>query len=157
MKVGFTGTRAGMNEDQHDNLVTIMRLFEPTRATHGDCVGADKQFFDIANSLGIETESRPGKSKRFQSQSATSAFRAFTDSDLKHAPEPYHDRNRKIVDRCHILLACPARRNGRGGTWYTINYAIEIGRPVIIIHADGKLERHHESELSEIVKETSSD
>lgn len=149
MKIGFTGSRNGINDSQHENLVIIMKFeIEPTRATHGDCVGADKQFFDIANSLGIETESRPGESKRFQSQSATAAFRAFTDSDLKHAPEPYYDRNRKIVEGCDILLACPASRNEKGGTWYTIKHAIKIGRPVIIIHADGKLERHHESESS---------
>ena len=66
-----------------------------------------------------------------------------------HEPRQYHERNRNIVDATDILVATPKENKGdiyRGGTWYTINYAVSKGKPVYIIWPDGRqiLKRKYE-------------
>jgi hypothetical protein len=59
-------------------------------------------------------------------------------------PKPYLDRDRDIVDATDLLIATPfhayteAHLNyAAGGTWYTVRYAINRGKPVKLIDPDG--------------------
>ncbi len=49
--------------------------------------------------------------------------------------ECFHIRNRYMVDSCDLLIAV---YNGqeKGGTAYTVNYAMKQGKEVVIIHPD---------------------
>lgn len=48
----------------------------------------------------------------------------------KYVPQCYIDRDRRIVDDCDVLLAVWDGIKS-GGTWQTIKYAREIGRPIV--------------------------
>lgn len=134
MKIGFTGTRNGMTQAQKDELARISAE-EPTPSAfhHGDCLGADLEAFTIFKLAGIHTESHPPEDSR---------LRAFTQSSVEHLPLPYLERNRRIVDSTDLLVACPAGfwETPRGGTWYTIRYARSVGKHLIIIWRDGRVE-----------------
>jgi nucleoside 2-deoxyribosyltransferase len=61
-------------------------------------------------------------------------------------PLAYLARDRAMVDEADILIAAPRRsaEEANSGTWYTINYAARVGRPVIIVYPSGYCE-HHEN------------
>jgi hypothetical protein len=98
----------------------------------GDCVGADKQFFEIAKkheprciTIGhIPTED---------------TFRAFLLYDSVKSAKPYLVRNEDIVDQSNILVAAPHQQTevNRSGTWATIRYARKFKVPTVIVFPDG--------------------
>ena len=44
-------------------------------------------------------------------------------------------RDRTIVEETDVLLVCPKQmeRQLKGGTWYTHDYAVKLGKPLSII------------------------
>lgn len=103
---------------------------------HGDCIGADKEFHDIAVKLGLSKTigKRPCNIKN---------KRAFTEEGTWLAePEPPLDRNKKIVDDGTLLIACPKKfvEELRSGTWATIRYARKKNKDIIIIFPDGTID-----------------
>ena len=48
------------------------------------------------------------------------------------------ERNRYMVDCCDVLLAYLYAE--RGGTWYTVKYALKKGKKIIYIHKKGEEE-----------------
>jgi len=123
MTIGFTGTRRGMTDYQKASVHQFLRNKKPHTVHHGDCAGADEQFHDIARSLGIRIEVHPPKDD---------SWAAYCQGDLQHAPRPYLQRNRDIVDASDMLLACPktGKEQLRSGTWATVRYAEGKGIPV---------------------------
>lgn len=142
MILGITGTRQGMTALQlcfctaHLDTIFYSASFGPCHLIHGDCVGADEQAWAIADGLGWNTTALPS--------TADPKWHANTPSTHIEQRRPSLERNRLIVDRCHLLLAFPGDGPERGGTWYTINYARANGRHLIIIWPDG--ETSHENE-----------
>lgn len=57
--------------------------------------------------------------------------------ELRYAGHPsaegYHHRNRWMVDRSRFVIAFPRGVDLTSGTWYTLNYAAEQGRPRLIV------------------------
>lgn len=47
--------------------------------------------------------------------------------------EAYYARNRWMVDRSDLVIGFPHGDNPRSGTWYTIHYGAEHGRPRLIV------------------------
>lgn len=45
----------------------------------------------------------------------------------------YHARNRWMVDRSLFVIGFPRGTNPKSGTWYTINYAAELGKPRLVV------------------------
>jgi hypothetical protein len=129
-KLGFTGTRRGMTEDQKESVRDFMLIFEPDEFIHGGCVGADEEAARIASELGIWTNELPGNILWYRTQ-----FR----SNETHFPQHPLKRNRVIVRTCDYLLACPFQYEEirRSGTWATIRYARELGKPMLIIQPQG--------------------
>ena len=51
----------------------------------------------------------------------------------KLGTEAYHVRNRWMVDRSDLVIGFPRDDNPSSGTWYTIHYGAEQGRPRLIV------------------------
>lgn len=131
MKVSFTGTRKGMNEEQKTLFEEILKELKAHALFHGDCIGADNDAHVIANALNIEILKRP---------CVLLDQRAHTKEGICIAePEQPLDRNKKLVDDGEILVATPAGMDEeqRSGTWSTIRYARKVEKPIIIIFPNG--------------------
>lgn len=130
MKVGFTGTQAGMTELQKRAIVNILKTLNIEEAHMGDCIGADADFYDIINEMGIKTVGH------IPNIDAKRAFKAYSE---ERQPKPYLVRNREIVNESNLLLSTPkeSQEELRSGTWATIRYGKKIGEPTIIIYPDG--------------------
>jgi len=126
MRIGFTGTGQGINDEQIEAVGKKLRELGATELHQGDCVGADATSNAIAAGLGIKTVQHPPTNPK---------ARAFTKCDEVRPAKPYLERNRDIVDECEHLIACPLTRQEhlRSGTWSTIRYARKQGKPMTII------------------------
>ena len=132
MRVGFTGTQHGMTDAQAARLNTLLVLYDCTEFHHGDCIGADAQAHDIAQSLPASIVIHPP---------TDSSKRAFKDGGMLLPRLPYLERNHAIVDTTELLIATPHQSTEvlRSGTWATIRYARRIGSRCIVINLDGSL------------------
>ncbi len=127
VKIGFTGTRDDLTDFQKVSLKNyIANIKDPIEsAHHGDCVGADTVFHNACVELGIKVVIHPP---------VVSALRAFNNAEEILPEKTYFERNRDIVDTCDLLIACPKTDfETKGGTWYTINYALKKKVPVVKI------------------------
>lgn len=133
MIIGFTGTRNGMTPPQRATVEKVVAKllfdFGAHEAHHGDCVGADAEFSDIAFPLAA-IHVRPGPD---------GPLRAHKGAAVYYPEKTHFARNRDIVKGCDLLLATPRlmTEEDRGGTWYTINFARKVGKPIIIVWPDG--------------------
>jgi len=136
MKVGFTGTQDGMTDDQVTLIVEVVsELTEMDEMHHGDCIGADEQFFTIVRTLLPDVQII-GHLPEDESK------RAFCENDVEREPLPYLVRNRNIVEEADMMFATPKgpERMRGSGTWATIRYARKAGIKLAIIWPDGKYE-----------------
>ena len=137
--VGYTGTRHGMSPAQLDHvirLVTGLYKLDELTAHHGDCVGGDNEFHDVmtrfARAIVIHAP-------------VDRANRAYCDRDQPRG-DNRHDtivmpakthfaRNRDIVIASSIMIAAPYEPiyQTRGGTWYTVDYARKMGKPLALV------------------------
>lgn len=136
MKVGFTGTRLGMtlpqlrafqltvcDIDTHDLVISEFH--------HGDCVGADTQAHDFMQTVRkVEVHIHPPIDPK---------HRAWNHADVLYDPQKYHTRNRAIMRRADVAIACPENMKWRpgSGTWGTIVYARQRQKPLALIYPDG--------------------
>jgi hypothetical protein len=132
VKVGFTGTRHGMTEEQWRTVRMTLIILRATECHHGDCIGADLQFAKLASVLGGTTVSHPPVKRE---------LRAFHMSDQVRAPKTYVARDHDIVDDTDVLIATPktAHEEPRSGTWLTVRYARKQGKRVFLILPDGRV------------------
>jgi hypothetical protein len=147
MKIfGFTGTRSGMTDAQKAAVIAILDEYDEKykdpdgtlpefQGLHGDCIGADEDFDDICNGIGMETFCRPCTFKNMRAN--TGAFESAE-------PKPPMQRNRDIVASADIMIACPPNfepiKKG-SGTWATIGFTRKAGKPLVIIYPDGSVAR----------------
>lgn len=126
MKVGFTGTQAGMTEGQVQQLANALLWLKCQEFHHGDCIGADKMAHFTIRRSGIYKVGHPP---------LITSKRAYCLFDKELPPKPYLERNHDIVDATEVLIACPKlkREELRSGTWATVRYARKVGKPVIIL------------------------
>ena len=120
MNIGFTGTQEGMTMGQSFTLERLLKAVlsheEVTEVHHGDCIGADKEFHDLAVIYGLKDKIviHPPKNSR---------ARAFCESEQVREPKDYMVRNQNIVDESEIIFATPLNDEAsspRSGTWATI-------------------------------------
>lgn len=113
-----------MTERQYNAVHAI--LPPETAVHHGDCVGADAEFHDIAWGMCFIIVHPP----------IEDMYRAFCIApDKTLEPRPYLARNKDIVNQSDILIAAPNTlvEEWRSGTWSTVRYARKMGKPVIIL------------------------
>src|SRR5579884_3591768 len=131
MRLGFTGTRRGMTAAQRDRCAALLLRWQPAELHHGDALGADAELHQIARENGIRIVVHPANVPQ---------HRAFSNGDRVEPPRTKRARDRAIVDASDLVLATPAPPDVEGlesGTWYTIQYALFAGEPVIIVWPDG--------------------
>lgn len=132
---GFTGTRSGMTPDQAKTIRGILVENEVMIVNHGDCVGADAQFDDIARSLGIVRRLYP---------SNLESMRAHCESrgaSLVTYPAPPLVRNEWILRASEALIAAPKEYHEqlRSGTWSTIRKASKMRLRVLLVYPNGSI------------------
>lgn len=133
--IAFTGTRRELPQPQRDAL---REELERRRAVgfhtllHGDCVGADAAAHELATELTLAVHifppDKPGMRALCQGAAHT------------HEPRPYLVRNRLMVDRAEILIACPfGGEILRSGVWATVRYARKKNLPILCVAPDGAI------------------
>jgi hypothetical protein len=138
MRVGFTGTSAGLTNDQLIQvhmLLGDLKTSGATQATHGMCIGADDQFHEQARGFGYFIIGVPGVNAYGDVYK-----RATCVCDLVMPPRPFLIRNRDLVSESDVVIACPREtiEQFRGsGTWATIRYARRAKKPLVIVWPDG--------------------
>ena len=130
MKIGFTGTQAGVTDYQFDAIATALRSLQThgfTEFHNGDCVGADATASVIAGSLGYTIILHPPLNE---------SKRAWSKCDYSRPAKEYLDRNHDIVDESDFMIATPYNNDEelRSGTWATIRYAIKQKKRILIIY-----------------------
>lgn len=135
MVIGFTGTRDGLTEKQSRSLVAWLTQNAPfTAAHHGDCVGADSHFHSACRNL-------EGYTKMHLHPCDLDNFRAGRDADVMYQSKPPLARNKDIVAKCDVLLACPkGPEEQRSGTWSTVRVAKRAKKRAVIFWPDGTVE-----------------
>lgn len=133
--IGFTGTQLGCVGPQRLALEATLSDWRPhvLHAVHGCCVGADAEFDDILVRLGVPRVLRPSDIEH-----KSVACERVGVVVARYAPAEPLARNRRIVDDCNILIACPrGPEEVRSGTWSTVRYARKRGRLHLVIWPDG--------------------
>jgi hypothetical protein len=133
--IGFTGSREGMKDSVRKLLRDFLNNAKSLEFHHGDCKGSDEQFhmlLDNLNIKGSEIHVHPPNSKGYK---ANCASKLNNIKVVLHESKPYFDRNRDIVDSSDLIIATPKSLNIKrlGGTWWTIEYALEKNKPVMIL------------------------
>lgn len=126
MKIGVTGTREGATEYQLKELRSVLAELKGTEFHHGDCRGVDIQAAAIARELGYKIVCHPPILTEEQ---------GYFGGDEIREPAGYMKRDRTIVEETDVLLVCPKQMEWqqKGGTWYTHDYAVKLGKPLSII------------------------
>lgn len=132
MKIGMTGTRNGLTEAQKQKVLEEIPWGHVTELHSGDCIGADEQLHYFAKSQNIKSIGHPP---------SKTELRAYCKFDEEHEPKNYFARNRDIVNSSEFMYGFPPTEKdvGKGGTWYTINYAIKQGKPIKVITPSGRV------------------
>ncbi|KKL08067.1 hypothetical protein LCGC14_2579560 [marine sediment metagenome] len=133
-RVGFTGTRKGMTDEQRTVFTGWIANMDPYEFHDGDCDGSDEEAHNIVRKklpLCRMIGHPPNKDKH----------RAGCKYDMNYMPRPYLERNKDIVDDVDFMVATPdtMKEKERGGTWYTIRYARKQDRKLTIIYPDGTI------------------
>lgn len=128
VRVGFSGSRLGMTENQMAQLrdALIDRFAPGAEFHHGDCVGADAEAHGIARALGYRIVGHPPLSP---------SLRAWCAVDEQRRPAPYLARDDAIIAETDELLAAPSTAHERlqSGTWATIRRARKAAKPYEVI------------------------
>lgn len=132
IKIGFTGTRNGLNLEQKDKIKCFLNDIdsdiEVIEVSHGDCIGADTDFHEIITQYKKDRSNKVIKIVIHPPDN--SVLRKFNQGDEVMPTLPYLERNDRIVETCDILIGCPLDKNNeelRSGTWSTIRKARKKG------------------------------
>jgi hypothetical protein len=144
MKIGFTGTRNGLTRPQWKALLELLTKIDNhdpiEEAYHGAAVGADAEFVMAMMWMVID------KTSQIEAYPCNLAgyrdVMAIHHSHLKHPEKDPLERNKDIVNRCDLLIACPfGDEIQRSGTWSTVRYARTQGKMIRIVMPDGEVRR----------------
>jgi hypothetical protein len=132
MRLGITGTRKGMTRDQKFRVSQFLYYLKPEIINHGDAVGADAEFHDLAVELvnpwiNVYPPDNP-------------KYRANKKGDCIHTPLTYGVRDDNIIKDSDLMLATPfeyEERQRGSGTWMTIRHTEKFDKPLVIIWPDG--------------------
>jgi hypothetical protein len=138
VKIGFTGTQAGMTSLQKErftsSLLELLGSNEFAEFHHGDCIGADLNAHYIVRQHYTDT-------KIIIHPPIIPDKRALCEGDEYREEKEYLVRNHDIVDDTGFLIACPKgfKEERYSGTWATIRYARKLNKPIAIIWPDANV------------------
>jgi hypothetical protein len=136
MILGMTGTRNKLTEQQRSWLKRAVAACGQLH--HGACVNADEEAHDAADESDKAIVVHPPTDERLMMPSWKWSQRACI---YVMPAKPYLERNRDIVNDTDRMIALPdGPEKPKGGTWYTVRYALEIGKGVTICYPDGTVE-----------------
>jgi hypothetical protein len=165
--VGFTGTRLGCTEAQIMALHQLIERLRPTVWLHGACVGADEDGVVAVRMWAggipedacpnpnpgpgdvrpeptheVSVVALPGHSANGPMDHSLQSQVALANSDEICPVQTHFARNREIVRRCEVLVACPGgmAEQSKGGTWYTVQCARRAGKRLIVLWPNGTSE-----------------
>jgi predicted Rossmann fold nucleotide-binding protein DprA/Smf involved in DNA uptake len=143
MILGFTGTRDIVTGAQlrwlYGFLDDSVSEGEIEAVHHGACVGADFEMHTACLERGIAVVVHPPIKTAFL---AVECIKQGLSGVTVLPAEPYLNRDRAIVGASSALVALPSKvESAGGGTWYTVNYAARLGKPAVIVHPSGEVER----------------
>jgi hypothetical protein len=141
--IGFTGTRNGMTAAQFDTLTRLLnamldgRPHKSVQFHHGDCIGADEQAASAAWGRNAFIVCHPPEDEKLR---AFSPYIHETRERKSHLAS-----NRDIVNECDVLIGTPPyqaiiAKETKGGTAYTVNYAVKMGKPALVVYPDGSVD-----------------
>lgn len=141
---GFTGTREGLSNAQLGWLHATLETAPPDGryvVHHGACVGADEAVHAAALDAQQEIHVWPPVNPKYLATQCVVPRHGVT----VHHAMPYLNRNREIARAAEGLIAFPKQDEQPdamlwGGTWYTVNFAQRILRPVVICYPNGRIE-----------------
>lgn len=134
--LGFTGTRKRPAPEQCAFIERNMS--NVTELHHGCCEGSDyvAHLIAIGENVGIIWLHPPVNQKLMVPLPKLLSRGGIHVLD----PKQYHARNRDIVDASDALIATPdGPRRPYSGTWYTIDYARELKKPVLVCLPNGEV------------------
>jgi hypothetical protein len=136
MIVSFTGTSRGMTAEQKVALGRLLAELRPSEVHHGDCIGADIEFAEIASGLSSQPKivSHPGAKNLTGSPHNDQVLAAKTD----------FARNRDLIDLLgadDVLLVAPfdPQPATLGGVAYTTTYCQKRAKRFVVVWPDGHL------------------
>ena len=136
MDVGFSGTQIGMTRKQYARVEDLLSEYwmrdRSLRAHHGDCIGADVHFHNLARRFGARMIGHPPVNR---------SKRAFCDFHEVREEKPYRQRNYDIVQESLAIITTPKgyEEELRSGTWMTIRMARRHEVELRIVLPDGSL------------------
>jgi|TARA_R100000049_G_C1956778_1_gene114080 hypothetical protein len=153
MKIGFTGAQKGMTSLQKMRFNEILlpfklNAFRPlTEFHHGDCIGADEEAHNQVRACFPKTtiHIHPPKNSKKRAYSSRNEIYYYRDRQFSipniHLPKSYLERNKDIVNKTDLLIACPKsnKEELRSGTWATVRCAKKQKKQIIIIFPNGKM------------------
>lgn len=134
--IGFTGAREGMKKSSKALIKDFIIKGNYIEFHHGDCVGADEQFHLLVDSLNIKDAvihiHPPITSRGYKANCASKLNRT---KILLHDEKSFLHRNRDIVNSSDLIIATPKSLSMKhlGGTWWTVNYALEKHKEIMIL------------------------
>ncbi|NIT77309.1 MAG: hypothetical protein GWN58_22920 [Anaerolineae bacterium] len=117
-KLGFTGTRNGLSENQRAWLAMELQCNPPDKAAHGDCVGADADFHSLVRLYAPKCEIHIWPS-------LFEKLRAHCHGDVMYEPGKAGERDKLIVKFATHFVGCPPTdfEVVRSGSWQTLRMA----------------------------------
>ena len=127
MKIGFTGNRHGMTENQKKQFNELIISLGGSEFHHGDCVGSDAEAHDMAFEQKLRIVIHPPTANK---------HRAHKNGDEHRPAMTYLARNKEIVKASDVMIASPSSLipAQRSGTWSTIRFAQKSGKQIHILH-----------------------
>jgi hypothetical protein len=150
MKIGFTGTRNGLTRPQWKALLELLNKINNhdhiEEAHHGAAIGADAEFVMALMWLSLQADSVEGEGVKIHAHPCDLAnyqdMISLYHSHVKYDGRDPLERNKDIVNRCDLLIACPfGDEIQRSGTWSTVRYARTQGKMIRIIMPDGEVRK----------------
>lgn len=145
--LGATGSRDGVSDAQR---AWVYQTFEDgirdgsiRNVHHGACTGADEFIHEVCLDSGIRVDVWPPNVVKYLAAQCLNGNPLVT----VHHAMPYLNRDREVVRHGTAgLIALPRQdiepgRESWGGTWYTVDFAERIGRPVVICYPSGRVEK----------------
>jgi hypothetical protein len=137
--LGFSGTRMGFSFFQRSFVQLFLQQNNIQVVLHGDCAGSDSEFHHEVRKWT--------KAEIWICPPIKNVVRAYENGDKIFPEKGYLARDRSIVHYSNLLLATPLNKNQKGGTWYTINYAKSLKKPVLIVYPDSEAELFDENQI----------
>lgn len=119
--VGVVGSRSYPNESLVEKHIQYLGMlgyyYNGVTIISGGCEGVDQWAVEYAEECGYHTIEYLPES---------------------HDKKGYFARNKQIAKECDLIVAFIPKNQYKSGTWNTIKYTRQFGKPYVVIDEDGR-------------------